>query len=247
MPETQPTTPDVAGVTRTPTGEISSPSTSTPATETIVRPPPTPTKPEVSVEKAPSDGKEAREPRKSVLNEKSPEEGAPATYADFTVPEGFELDPDIAKEAGALFKKQNLTQSQGQELVDFYVNKTKEAFEAPFRAYQDKRAEWRSEISGDAKIGGTKLNETMASISKLVDSFGDAKVSEAFRDAMDYTGAGDHPAVVRGLHAIALKLTEGGAVRGGGPSPEGQRQPNTPERPTAAQSIYPNLPSTQRG
>src|SRR5215472_12048080 len=119
MPETQPTTPDAAGVTRTPTGEISSQSTSTPATETIVRPPPTPATTTPSTEtKGPSDGKEAREPRKSVLNEESPETGAPATYADFTVPEGFTLDKDVAGEFGAIAKKNNVTQAGAQELVD---------------------------------------------------------------------------------------------------------------------------------
>jgi hypothetical protein len=245
MPETSQSQTDSAGVTRTPTGEIADQShTSTP--ETIVRPPPTPTKQEALEGKITEskDGKEAKAPDKSLLNEKSPETGAPEKYEDFTVPEGFELDKDVATEFGTIAKKHNLTQSGAQELVDFYVNKTKEAFEAPFNAYMDKRQEWRDQINSDSEIGGSKLNGVKVSIGKLIDSFGDAKVAEAFREAMDYTGAGDNPAVVKGLYALAKRLTEGAAVRGNGPSPEGMREPGLPARPGPAAAIYPHLPSS---
>ena len=243
MPETQPTTPDEAGVTRTPTGEISSPSTSTPATETIVRPPPTPATTAPSTEtKAPSDGKEAREPRKSVLNEESKETGAPATYADFTVPEGFTLDKEVVGEASALFKESNLTQAQAQKLVDFYVRRTKESHDAPFDAWRDTQDRWAQEINSDPEIGGSKLQGTRASIGKLLDSLGDTKLTNSFREVMDFTGAGNHPVVIKLLTRIAQRLTEGGPVRGSGPSPDGMRRPGE-GAPSAAQAIYPNLPS----
>jgi hypothetical protein len=250
MPETSPTTPDAAGVTRTPTGEIADQSpTGTPApTETIVRPPPTTIQSKETPTKSESkaDGKTA-DSGKSLLNEKSEEaKGAPEKYTDFTAPEGFVLDQDVVKEASALFKKHNLSQGQSQELVDFYIKQTKEAFEAPFNAYVDKRQEWRDTINADPEIGGSKLNGVKVSIGKLIDSFGDAATAEAFREAMDYTGAGDNPAVVRGLYALAKRLTEGGPVRGGGPSTEGQRAPGE-GRPSAAQAIFPNLPSSSRG
>jgi hypothetical protein len=244
MPETSQPQTDSTGVTRTPTGEIADRNpTLTP--ETIVRPPPTPTKPPATEGKPESkDAKETGAPEKSLLNEKSPEAGAPEKYEDFKVPEGFELDKDIAAEFGTLAKKHNLTQSGAQELVDFHINKTKEAFEAPFNAYADKRQEWRDQINSDSEIGGSKLSGVKVSIGKLIDSFGDPKIAEAFREAMDYTGAGDNPAVVKGLYALAKRLTEGAAVRGNGPSPEGQREPGLPSRPGAAAAIYPHLPSS---
>src|SRR6516162_4719376 len=70
------------------------------------------------------------------------------------------------------------------------------------------RKSWVEEINKDADIGGSKLNGAMAAISKLIGSTGE--VGEAFKDAMDYTGAGDHPAVAKFLYALAKKLTEGG-------------------------------------
>jgi hypothetical protein len=242
MPDVQPTTPDAAGVTRTLTGEISNPSiTSTP--ETIVRPPPTPSttpssekKPEVKADAAPD---------KSLLNEKGPEARAPKEFTEFKTPEGFTLDTEVVKEANTLFKDIDVSQADAQRLVDFYIKHTKEAHEAPFNAWTEKQDDWRNQINSDSELGGSKLNGVKASIGKLLDSLGDTKTAAEFREAMDYTGAGNNPAVVRFLFRMAQKLTEGGPVRGGGPSPESMRSPGV-GAPSAAQAIYPNLPSNQR-
>ena len=243
MPENSPPTPDSPVPTRTETGTIQDQGTSIPPS---TQPPSTTTTPPAQTAKT-TDGK----PSQSLINEKSPEgQGAPSQYEAFTVPDGFTLDEGVAKNAGELFKSlvdgKGINQSDAQKLVDFYVKETKEAFESPFNAYVEKRQEWRDEINSDPNIGGSKLDGVKASIGRLIDSFGDVKIAQAFREAMDYTGAGDNPAVVRGLYAISKRLTEGAAVRGNGPSTEGQRPPGAPERPSAAQAIYPNLTSMQR-
>jgi len=238
MPEAQPTTPDVAGVTRTPAGEISSPSTSTPATETIVRPPATPQPATTPSTETTSDGKAP----KSLLNEESAPQGAPEKYEDFAVPEGFALDKDAATEFGALAKKGDLSQAYAQDLVNFYVKMQRQMNNAPAEFYEHKQNEWKAEINSDPEIGGSKWNGTKASIGRLFDSLGDAKLTDGFREAMDYTGAGNHPAVVKFLARVAQRLTEGGPVRGSGPSSEGMRPPGV-GAPSAAQAIYPNLPS----
>jgi hypothetical protein len=113
---------------------------------------------------------------------------------------------------------------------------------APAEFYETKQNEWKSQINSDPEIGGSKWNGTRASIGRLFDSLGDANLTDGFREAMDYTGAGNHPAVVKFLARVAQRLTEGGPVRGGGPSLDGMRRPGE-GAPSAAQAIYPNLPS----
>jgi len=199
-------------------------------------------KSEATAEPEKSDGKEAREPGKSLINEKGEEEGAPSEYSEFKVPQGFELDKDVAGEATALFKKSGLTQTQAQELVDFYIKHTQASHNAPIEAWKATQDQWRSEINSDPEIGGSKLNGVKASLGKLYDSLGDTTLTDAFREAMDFTGAGNNPAVIRLLYRVAQRLNEGGPVRGGGPSPDGQIRPGA-GAPSAAQAIYPNLPS----
>ena len=257
MSDQAPTQPDSSGVTRTSTGEIANldttftPPSEKPA-ETIVRPAPTPTPTTTpSIEpktEAKADGKApaAAEPKtpRSLINEEDSPQGAPEKYEDFKVPEGFALDTEAATEFNALAKAGNLSQSYSQKLVDFYIKLQQQMNNAPAEFYETKQNEWKSAINSDPEIGGSKWNGTRASIGRLFDSLGDAKMTDAFREAMDYTGAGNHPAVVKFLARVAARLTEGGPVRGGGPSQEGMIRPGE-GRPSAAQAIYPNLPSNR--
>src|SRR5215472_9454883 len=235
MPEPQQMTFDEAGVTRTPTGTIAdlSPTSTPPSTpeskpaETIVRPPATPSSTTPSKETKPetkADGKdtakEASAAPKSLLNEKGAPQGAPEKYEDFKVPDGFELDKDVAAEFGGIAKGLNISQAGAQELVDLFVKYTTESDQRPYKAWTDVQERWRNEINNDPDIGGSKLNGVRTTIGKMFDL--NPKVSDPFRAAMDYTGAGNNPDVVRFLNWMAQRLTEGGPVRGGGPSTEGQ-------------------------
>ena len=80
------------------------------------------------------------------------------------------------------------------------------------------RAEWRAECTNDATLG---TKEAKAAIGKFLDQH----ASPEARKALDDTGAGDNPAIVRMLHAAAVKLTEPGMEEGGG----GQQAQNVGE------------------
>lgn len=179
----------------------------------------------------------------SLLNEgeKKPETkpGAPEKYEPFTVPEGYTLDEKVATEAGTLFKELGLSQASGQKLIDMYVSKTTEAANAPYEAYKELRSEWQTAAKADPEIGG-KLPEVKATVSKAIDSLGDAKLATEFREAMDLTGAGDHPAFIKAFYKLAQRAVEGKGVQGGGPSKFGQQAPGTGPR-SAAAAMYPNL------
>ena len=239
----QPVTTDTSGVNRTPTGEI----TTQPATDPAPSPTTTQSQP-TTTETKPVETK----PGETLLTEKKDDkaapQGAPEKYTDYTVPEGFTLDPEIKTEADKLFKGMNLSQTQAQELVNFYTAKTKEAFEAPFNAYQETRKEWRQSAENDQDLRG-KLSpggEVLTTIAKALDSLGDPKLASDFREAMDMTGVGDHPAFIKTFYRLAQRLTEGTHVAGRGPVPAGQAKPGT-EAQSPAQTLWPNLPSTARG
>jgi hypothetical protein len=227
MSETAATTPE--GVARTPTGEIANqgsttgegttPQTSTTATET------------------PSLANQSGE---SLANQKTEAPaGAPTEYAQFTVPDGYELDAGVAKEATGIFKSMNLNQAQAQQLVDFYTAKTVESANQPYQAWQQTQEEWVKEVKADPQLG-PKLNEVKTTISRAIDGLNDPKLAQSFREAMDYTGAGNNPAFIKAFYKLAQMVTEGGHVAGSGPSPQGQKRAG--EVPSAARAMYPNLP-----
>jgi hypothetical protein len=144
-----------------------------------------------------------------------------------------------------MFKSMGLNQEQAQSLIDFYIAETKEAMQAPFNTYQDVRKEWRAQAEADPALRG-RLGiggEVLTTISRALDSLGDPKLASNFRLAMDETGVGDHPAFIKAFFRFGQKLTEGSHVAGRGPSEFGQQRPSQSVR-SAAQELWPNLPST---
>lgn len=229
---------------RTETGEIKDVTTSsaTPPTQTETpkeTPPSTETKPEAKPDA----------PEPSLLSEPAkeddkpkPTEGAPEKYEPFTLPEGFEANPEVMSKAEATFKELGLNQEQSQKLVSFYAEQAKSLMEGPSAQWDNMQAEWARDTRAQfPNIEGVKQN-----IGKALTTIanGDTTLLANFKYVMDLTGAGNHPAFVGVLNALASAINEGGHVAGRGPSPLGQRGPNS--RPqSAAQALYPNLPSAQ--
>lgn len=221
---------------RSPTGEILDKSQLPPTTTTTQTgdPQKTPTpEPEKNADGTP------KEPEKKPEEKKPEATGAPEKYADFTLPEGATLDAPTIEKASALFKDLNLSQPQAQSLVDFYQGQVKAAADAGAQAYKDMVEGWGAELKADKDIGG-KLPAVSASIGKMLDSLGDPALTTAVKDAMNLTGAGNHPAIVKAMAKLADMVNEGTHVQGKGPSPHGQTQTGQTAKPSAAQALYPN-------
>lgn len=208
----------------------------------------TPNQPESPPTTAPSTTTAPSQPEPLIAEEKAPAEPAPETYADYKVPEGWELDGDMKAEANELFKGMKLSQANAQKLVDFYIKTNQEALEAPYKAFKDLTDSWREESMNHPDLKG-KLGpgkEISVRISRALDSLGDPKLAQDFRQAMDLTGAGNHPAFIRVISKLAEAVTEGSHVAGNGPSPQGQTPPGQAAQRTAAQALWPNLPTQNR-
>lgn len=228
-PENQPSAPPTnTPEARNPDGTLK-PELSAPT------PSPTPEAPDSSPK---SNEPTSKEPPKSA-------EGPPEKYSEFKVPDGFELNPEVADKAGALFKDLGLSQDAAQRLVDFYAEQQRAVAEAPFAEYERVRQSWRDETAkSDLGDGAGDLKpEVKANVDRVFQYISGTKDGPAlvlsFKQIMDITGVGDHPAFVRALSLLGTSLAEGRAVTPGSPAPV--RAPNS--GPTsAAKALYPNLP-----
>lgn len=185
------------------------------------------------------------EPSKEGDDKPKEDAKAPEAYADFTAPEGFEIDKDAIAKVAPVFKELGLSQDQAQKLVTAYAEISQAAANSLMESSANEQKEWAAQIKSDPEIGGAKLAQTKATIYQALDYILSKADARAFREAMDYTGAGNHPAFARGLFKLASLLTEAPSrdhVNGNGPTKEGQLAPGASERPSAAKAIYPNLP-----
>lgn len=248
----QATVTDVAGIERTTTGEIVDPNTpktesattgSEAKTETKVAPkaegPGSLLDPKVEAKKDEPKADPAKEGDKA-----KPAVGAPEKYTDFKLPDGVTLKPESLAEASATFKDLGLSQEGAQKLVDFHVKTLQESSAAPLKAFTDLQEQWKTEAKSLPDIGGElgPSGKVVVAVSKMLDGLNDPGLATEFRAAMNYTGAGNHPAFIRVMYHLAQQFTEGTAVTGRGPSGLGQQAPGA-ARKSAAQEMYPTLPS----
>lgn len=220
---------------RTETGEIKDQSqtteSSTQASDT------TQTKPESGTTST-----ETKSETKPEVKDETKPNGAPEKYEAFKAPEGVIFDEATITAASTLFKELGLTQEGAQKLVDFQAAQAKTQAEAPYKAYDAMREGWQNEVKADKEIGHIlpKVKET---IGRALDTLNDPALVTSFKEAMNLTGSGDHPAFVKAFYKLATAVVEGKHVSGSGPSEHGQTSKGQNERPNVAQAMYPNLKS----
>jgi hypothetical protein len=154
----------------------------------------------------------------------------------FKMPEGVTLETERVSAFVDILNNAELEpQARAQQLLDFHASEMRRQAEAPLTAWNEAVEKWTKDLAADQQIGtGNPKNplktEALASIAKFIDANG----GKELREALDLTGAGTNPTIVRLFHKMALKMTEGGHVSGNGPVPT---KPNG----TGAGALYPDL------
>jgi hypothetical protein len=131
-------------------------------------------------------------------------QGAPEEYEQFVMPEGIAATAEDLNAAAEIFKGLDLTQEQAQALVNFEAERMSAAETARIEAEQQEINRWVSEIKTDPTIGGRNFQTSMAVAARAVDRFG----GERLREALNSTGAGNNPAVVRAFYEIGRLIQE---------------------------------------
>ena len=149
-------------------------------------------------------------------DETTDETPEPLTAESYTFPEGTEVNEEVLGSFNELMNNNELSRADlAQGIIDLQIDATQKAMESATEAAQtlwtDTQGEWQDAVRALPEIGGEKLDESLATIKKGLESVGATKETFA---AMDLTGAGNHPEIVRVFHALMKKLVEGGPVRG---------------------------------
>ena len=131
---------------------------------------------------------------------------AATEYEKFTLPEGFEYDEGKVGEFTTLAREMNLTQDQAQRLIDLHV-KHWLGFEDQVRLQGE---EWRKQAMNDPDFGGQRFTQSLADAMRFMDVFGGDKL----RDALNETGAGNHPEIFKAFARAGRILAEDQLVKG---------------------------------
>ncbi|MGA1851285.1 hypothetical protein VH570_10685 [Sphingobium sp. HT1-2] len=136
----------------------------------------------------------------------------PEAY-ELTAPEGMTIDADLLTEATPIFKEAGLSNDQAQAILPAaksLVEKTQQAtVQNLIDAGNQQRKAWLDAAKADDKIGGANWDASLHSAGRALDALGHAEGSE-FRTALNETGFGNHPEMIRIFARIGEMVGEDG-------------------------------------
>lgn len=165
----------------------------------------------------------AEETESGDAEEAKPAPKAPDEYEIKSPIEGAELDQDLLRVFLSHARQRDMTNEEAQSFIDDIVPALQARQES---IVEGVREQWKTELDGDAKIGGKKLPETLRTANRFIDAYEGA---DEVRTLLDQTGFGGHPTFVRFFAWAGAKVTpETKVVRGvsGGGDPR-SRDPVT--------------------
>lgn len=147
-------------------------------------------------------------------------------YTDFKMPEGVTVDTEAMGKVTDLFKEARIPQETAQKFIDMAIAREQAAAQQGVQAFVDLQTKWVGEIKADPEIGGDKLTASMASAARAIDRLG----VPGLKEALNLTGAGNNPAIVKAFVRLGQMVSEDRFVPGRDAPPEAPKSP--------AQTIY---------
>lgn len=168
--------------------------------------------------------------------EDKPADDKPIEYEAFKLPEGMTLDEAKLGEFTKLAAEAKLPQETAQKMVDMYAAEIKQITEAPYRAWTDLQNQWQEQIRNDPVIGGADLDKNLAATKAGIKNLLGEEAGKFF-EALNMTGAGNNPDIVRGLFKAVAPHAPATPVRG---------NPGSGSK-TAGATLYPQMAGLGNG
>ena len=142
----------------------------------------------------------------------------PVTADNIELPEGVTMAEEPMNEFLELINNQEKSRGElAQDLINLQVKLAQDAQDAATNAGQqlwdDTQNTWREQAQALPEIGGKELPKTLATIKSGLTAMG---ADQATFEAFDVTGAGNHPAIIKILHALTKDHVENPPVSGDG-------------------------------
>ncbi len=143
---------------------------------------------------------------------------APPDYSALKLPDGVKADDPLFADFAATAAEHKLSPEAAQALIDKVLPNLTTQIQAmrdePVRLATERLKEWESTIHADPEIGGAKLNEVKTNVVRAMAQFGNP---DEIKAALNETGAGSNPVLIRWLNKMAVALGEGTPVNAGQP------------------------------
>lgn len=137
---------------------------------------------------------------------------------DLKMPDGVELDTELAEALGPEFADLKLTNAQAQKLVDKYISIQQGRMAKQSETFATMVAGWAETAKKDPDIGGDKWDGTVKTAQRAVNALGSA----ALKEYLNASGGGNHPELIRFMAKAGELIKEDNPASGGA---EGKGKP----------------------
>lgn len=131
---------------------------------------------------------------------------------DLKMPDGVELDQEMLGALGPEFKELGLTHKQAQALADKYTEILQGRAQQQAEQWSETVSGWVEEAKADKEIGGDNWDATVEAGQRAVERLG----TPALRDALNSSGLGNHPELIRIFAKVGAMIGEDDPADGGG-------------------------------
>jgi hypothetical protein len=140
---------------------------------------------------------------------------APMTFEDLALPEGFDIPEESREGLLSLLNDPELSRTElANKLIGLQAASAGDPAASLATALEDlnnsQQDEWRTALTALPNFGGATLDQNLAEVKQGMQFAGAGK--EVF-DALDLTGAGNHPALVPFLHKLVKPFLEANPVQ----------------------------------
>lgn len=139
--------------------------------------------------------------------DKVPEDGK---YS-LKMPDGVELDGELAEALGPEFKELGLTNGQAQKLVDKYIAIQQQRAASQSEGFAKVVEGWANDAKKDPEIGGAKWDASVAAAQRAVNRLG----TPALKEYLNASGGGNHPELIRFMAKAGAMIAEDNPASGG--------------------------------
>jgi len=153
---------------------------------------------------------------------KSDEPAPPPVYDPFNLPEGVTLDKERSDKFTNILAElettgkvnHTLVQQFGQKAVDFHLEEvkrvTEEIQDMYKKTWERQKTEWKDSFLKDLEMGGNRFQTTIDSALTFIRTHGGTSEQQTeFRNLMEESGLGNHPAMIRLLANAGRAMAEG--------------------------------------
>jgi type I site-specific restriction endonuclease len=147
---------------------------------------------------------------------------------ELKAPDDSQLSDDDLAKISETAKELKLTNEQAQKLVDMQADAESAFQQKADENWKQLTESWVEEVKADKDLGGDNFTQTMQDAGKAVEKF----ATPEFKEALESSGYGNHPELVRVFARIGKAMGEDNPI-GGQANQGGER--------STADVLYPNM------